>query len=247
MFERVASVVLTLTALTGASSVVAQDVQREVIPNTSRGFFMVGWQQLDLDELNDRMAPNGFPSLSEDLVSLGGGFWRWKTRFLIGGEGHVLLGPDRTTSDGTFKTRMSGGHGQLDLGYSIYTADRLTVTPMVGLGGGSVSVDLIERSSPVFDDVVGDPRRGAHLSASGFRIDLSVAVDVRLTRRVKDDDSEDGFAIGLRTGYAVSPGGWDWKLNDETDVPGGPQIGISGPYVRVMLGGWGRDAGADEP
>lgn len=242
MFGRVASVVLTLTLLTGASTSVAQEVQREEVPGTFRGFFMIGWQRLDLDELNTRMVLSGFPSISEDLVSLGGGFWGWKERVLIGGEGHVLLGSDEVTSDGAFKTRMSGGYGQLDLGYRIYAADRLNVAPIVGLGGGSVSVDLIERSSPVFDEVLGDPLTGAHLSASGFRIDLSVAMDVQLTRRVKEDDSEDGFAVGLRAGYAFSPGGWDWRLNDETDLPGGPGIGLGGPYVRLMVGGWGRDA-----
>lgn len=243
MLNRIGSIALALAVLTGTPSIVAQEVPDEETPTTFRGFFMIGWQKLDLDELNSRMVPNGFPSLSENLLSLGGGGWGWKDRFLIGGEGHALLGPDEATADGAYKTQMAGGYGQLDLGYRIYTGERLNVAPVLGLGGGVVSIDLFERSSPTFDEILSDPLTGTHLSASGFHFDVSVAIDARLTRRVKEDGDEDGFAIGFRAGYAFSPGDWDWELNDQTELPGGPQLGISGPYVRFMLGGWSRDSG----
>lgn len=105
-----------------------------------------------------------------------------------------------------------------------------------------MSVELVERGSPTFDDVLDDPLTSTRLTASGFLFDLSVAVDVRVTRSEDEDEEggEGGFALGIRAGYAHSPGDWDWKVNDDVDAPGGPQMGISGIYLRLMLGGWGR-------
>jgi hypothetical protein len=240
MFKRIAGVALACSAFIGAGDLTAQDDVGAETPGTGQGFFMIGWQKLDLDELNERLIAAGFPSMSEDFLSLGGGGWWMGDRFLIGGEGHALLGSDETTSGGGFKTRIEGGYGQLDLGFPVYRGDRLDVAPILGIGGGSVSVDLLERGSPLFDDVLTDPRTGARLTAEGFNLDLSVAVTWRLTRSVDDDGDEGGFAVGLRGGYAYSLGDWEWKLNDDTEVPGGPQLGTRGVYLRLMLGGWGR-------
>ena len=46
----------------------------------------------------------------------------------------------------------------------------------------------------------------------------------------------------MRTGYTFAPGDWTWRLGDETDLPGAPDVGLKGFYIRVMIGGWGRTA-----
>ena len=48
-----------------------------------------------------------------------------------------------------------------------------------------------------------------------------------------------GMAFGLRIGYTFSPIKGDWKLEDN-DVSGGPDIGVTGPYLKLMIGGGGK-------
>jgi hypothetical protein len=232
--------VLMVGVAIGAQSVAAQGPIVVERPPTVKGFFMVGWHGLDLGDLNDRMSVNGFPSSSENVLSLGGGGWVIKNRFLIGGEGHALLGSEETTTDGAFETRLNGGYGQLDLGYRAYSTERLDVYPIIGLGGGTISVDLIERGTPTFDEILADPLTSTKLTADGFLLDLSVAMDVRLTMSDEEDGGQNGLAVGLRAGYTYSPNDWDWKVNNDTDAPGGPEIGVRGAYLRLMFGGWGR-------
>lgn len=116
---------------------------------------------------------------------------------------------------------------------------------MIGLGGGAVTLRVLERDARTFEETLQDPLTGTNLTASGFHIDLGLAVDARVTRREKDDGDDDesgegGFAVGLKAGYTLSPGRWGWKVDDDFSAPGGPDVGIEGFYVRVMIGGWGR-------
>jgi hypothetical protein len=44
---------------------------------------------------------------------------------------------------------------------------------------------------------------------------------------------------GVRAGYNFTPLKGDWMFNQST-AAGGPDIGITGPYVQFMIGGGGR-------
>ena len=112
----VAAVAITLLSAGWAA---AQALDREAREPTGRGFFLVGVQHLDLDDLNDRLAAHSYPALPGSMLSLGGGGWAVRGRLMVGGEGHALIGSAKTTSDGTYKSRLTAGYGMLDLGYSV--------------------------------------------------------------------------------------------------------------------------------
>ena len=44
---------------------------------------------------------------------------------------------------------------------------------------------------------------------------------------------------GVRAGYYFTPLKGDWMFN-QSNAAGGPDIGITGPYVQFMIGGGGR-------
>ena len=203
-----------------------------------RGFFMIGYQALDLDDLNSRLVAAGLPQSSGDFLTLGGGGFATVGRLLIGGEGHGLLGSDERT--GATETRIAGGHGQFNLGYLVHSTNAVSVYPVLGIGWGEFSLDVVERGDVTFDDVLSDPDRGARTSADGFLLDASVGLEFRPAFGRFYERGEGGFAIALRTGYTFAPGDWDWKLFAEDDVLNGPNIGVEGFYVRLGIGGWGR-------
>lgn len=245
-----AALLLGLLFLTTAP-LTAQRVRPE-----GRGAFQVGFQGTDLGDLNADLTGAGFPSFDDGLITLGGFGLGSAGRFLIGGEGHALLPTEETTADGTFRTRFGGGYGMFNLGYLAYSDDHVDIYPILGVGGGGTTLEIIERSSPTFDDVLDDPARGSRLTTGGFMMSVSVGADYRFGpaererrrwrdrgRDRNDDDDEDddhgGLFVGLRAGWLWTPGDARWELDELNEVAGGPNVGPTGLFIRLSVGGWG--------
>lgn len=243
---------LTLLAATAAPAVTApvaaQDGPRP------RGFFQVGYQAPDIDGLNGALVDAGLPGFGDGFLTLGGAGFFTAGRFLIGGEGHGLLPREETTAGGQFRNRLTGGYGMFNLGYAAWSDGALDLYPVLGIGGGGMQLEIIERSSPVFDDVLDDPGTSSRLSSSAFLLSAGVGADwrfgsdrpARRSRRDRDDDDDDddadhrwgGWLLGVRAGWVWAPGGVNWELDDLNDVAGGPDTAPTGFHLRVSIGGW---------
>src|SRR5262245_29910673 len=138
-------------------------------------YFSIGWSQLNVDPLNDTLAPKGYGRFGSDALSLGGALHAQFGRFVIGGQGHGLLLPSReaTLQGRLFGTDLQAGEGFLDLGAAVFQTDRFTCTPLVGIGGGASVVSAVDRSAATFDDVTSDPRVQANLVRAAFLLDFS--------------------------------------------------------------------------
>jgi hypothetical protein len=206
-----------------------------------RGYFMVGKSFLDMDELNTRLKENGYATFSDSPVSLGaGGHGIVRDRFVIGGEGHALLSRTEESTIGgvDYGSRLSAGYGFFDVGVLAMRAGGLDVYPMLGLGGGGVSLDIRQSRIGSFEDLLEDPDRSATLSTWSFLINLGLGIDY-LAVLGEGRNGEGGIVIGLRSGYIFSPFNGDWDFKGET-LPGGPEPGLNGAYIRLTIGGGGR-------
>lgn len=209
--------------------------------NAGKGFFSLGWQRLDLGDLNPRLQAAGYPSFSEDFLALGGSGYTVRQRVIIGGEGHGLLGPAEITADGEFRTRISGGYGMFNLGYALVSGPRAALFPAVGVGAGGVVLEILDRAAPSFDDLLLNPGRGVRITTGGLLLDTSAGLTYRLTERTtRRRGGTGGLAVGVRAGYTFAPFTTQWRTDLGNDVAGGPDVPIQGAYVRVMLGGWGE-------
>jgi hypothetical protein len=202
---------------------------------SGRGFFMVGTQRLYVDDLNRSMDAAGYPGFSSSALTLGGGGLGSQGAFLIGGEGHGVLGSDRTTASGDLQTRIGGGYGLFTVGYDLLPDDALSVYPLIGIGAGALSVKIHERGAPLFDDLLENPRRGVEMSRVSFLLMLAVGGDF-LVEVPHDGPERGGFAVGLRVGYMASLGQRSWS-SDVGNVAGGPDLSPAGPFVRIQIGG----------
>jgi len=229
------SVFLTLVLTAPAESQIPED--REI----GRGFFQAGYFGLDLDELNGSLAGAGFPSLGHGFLSLGGAGYGNRGRFLIGGEGHGLLGQDETTADGAYQISASGGYGLFRVGYLAFSENGFDVFPVIGIGGGALGIKIAERSAPTFEDVLDSPGRSSSLSTGMFLMDASIEANYRIDVANEEDGRRGGFLVGLQVGYAFAPGETSWRLDEINGVAAGPQFQIEGLHVRVSLGGWGEE------
>ena len=206
----------------------------------SRGSFQVGYLRLDLDDLSSALDGAALPSMSEDFLTLGGSGFAARGKFLIGGEGHAVLGTGETTGDGGRRLNVSGGYGMFRVGYLVYTRDALDVYPLFGIGGGGMSLKIAERFAPTFDQVIADPETSSTLSTALFVLDVGVGASYRITMGQREN-GVGGILVGFQTGYSFAPAQSAWSLDGTNDVAGGPDLRIQGPYVRVSIGGWGRE------
>ncbi len=222
-----------------------------------RGAFQAGFQTTDLASLNARLVGAGYPTFDEEFLTLGGFGLGSVGRLLIGGEGHALMPLENTTDDGVYRTRLSGGYGMFNLGVMAVSTRALDVYPVFGIGGGGMSLEVIERSSPTFDDVLDEPGRSSRLTESGFLVSASLGVDYRFGAdrrsrrwdrrrdhdrdrdRGNDDGGGGGLFVGVRAGWLWAPGDAQWELDALNEVAQGPEVGPTGLFVRVSIGGWG--------
>lgn len=206
-----------------------------------RGYFMIGGNSLDVDELNSRMNENGYEEFSNSSISLGaGGHGIVRERIVLGGEGHTLLGrTEQSTIGGVdYGTKLSAGYGFFDVGVLAMRKGGLDVYPLLGLGAGGVSLEITQSEIGSFDDLLEDPNRSASLSTWSFLINLGLGIDY-LAVLGESRRGEGGIVIGLRTGYIFSPFHGDWDFKGET-LPGGPDPGLTGAYIRLTIGGGGQ-------
>ncbi len=200
------------------------------------GGFMLGIQWLDLSELNSDLRANGFKAFSKsDLTYGGGGYGIIGDRLLIGGEGHGFY-QEKSTS--THIQSLGGGFGFFDVGYIVVKRWGFHLYPMIGIGGGGLSMRLTERAVLDFDDIMADPKREALLSMGSFMLQGAAGLDYMLKLGSIPEMGEGGMLFGIRAGYTYSVSKTDWDMGD-INISGGPDIGISGFYVRLVIGGFG--------
>lgn len=204
------------------------------------GHAFLGYRTLDLEETNGRLGAAGFPELDDVFVTVGGGGFGTRGRFLLGVEGFAMLSNEATTADGAHRVDLSGGYGLLRAGYLVRSDRDLDLYPAVGVGGGALLLGLVERSSPTFGEVLEDPARSSRLSSTMLLLDLSVSANYRIRVQGREPEGGGGPLLGIQVGWTFAPGTSSWELDGLNDVAGGPDLDVAGGYVRVTVGGWGR-------
>ncbi len=197
------------------------------------GFLALGFRWTDLDPLAPALARAGFGPMAGRWVSLGGGGWGVRGRLLLGGEVHGLL-DRRPTADGR-EARLSGGYGFFDLGYVLARTSAGQAYGLVGLGGGRWSLRVQEAGRiPDFPDVLRRPSGSVRLTTGGFLLQAALGLDARVPV-VRRPHYRGDLLLGLRVGYVWQPGEGAWRL-EGTPVVGGPDLRLTGPSVRLVLG-----------
>ena len=158
---------ILLVLIAGQSPVHGDEGYRE----GGGGYFMVGQDLLNIDNLNSRFEDSGYHDFSGNFISLGGGGHGVHGRLIIGGEGHGLIGTEsyeNVISEKKYDTSITAGFGFFNIGYEVFSTGNLGVYPLIGLGGGGLSIFITEKGVDTFDEVLEEPGRGSILSTGGF-------------------------------------------------------------------------------
>ena len=203
-------------------------------------YLVAGVSGIATGELDDRLTSRGYPTFGRTAAALGiGAYRKLASGLMLGGEWHGLLIGEEPHEGRV--VGLGGGYATLGIGYAVELSSRARIYPRLGLGAGGLGLWIESAADTVgFDEVLADPRpapgREPVLSRDGVVVDLGAGAELLPGGRSR------GALIGLRLGYLVARFGSrsNWQLYERT-ASGGPAATISGPYVRVVVGGaWRR-------
>lgn len=209
---------------------------------SGKWYFQFGAGQMDTGDLNNVLEKAGYSvvtrsplnDMSNSYVSFGLGTHGVVNGVLIGWELNGLTSRETTNAASTYRVTLGGGYGFVNVGYLAYSMEGLDIYPMIGIGGGGVHLKMVSRRTLSFPQVVASPDQGVDLDTGGFLLNPSLGLDYMLSLS-GDEKRESGVVFGLRLGYVLSPLTGAWKM-DQTEVAGGPQASVTGPYVRLTVG-----------
>lgn len=201
------------------------------------GYFETGITYFDYSDINKLFKNAGFPELTTPSISMGGGGHALIANFIVGGEGHGYFGA--ISQNDQYKVSHGGGYGFFNVGYLLMNTPTTKLYPMVGLGGGSVTVSITDRNQipDSFDQILLNPARQSHIYTGGFTMNFSLSSDFFVAGQ-RTEQVSGGFFVGIRAGYTLQLSGNNWYL-DEQILSDSPNSGMSGPYVRLTIGGGG--------
>lgn len=197
-----------------------------------RVYALGGWAEADVDELNARLAalPEPYTPVEDDMLVLGAGLHVRSGRLILGAEGAVMASLEEAEVADTRRASFSGFYGALTAGFSILQTAGFDAYPFIQLGGAGGTLEVQERGDPSWDDVLTDPGRSSMLST--FTVYGAGGLSLEYAFR-------GGFFLGLRGSWAYTPASDSWT-DEEGDVLGGPEVDLSGPNLRLMIGFGGR-------
>lgn len=196
-------------------------------------YLMLGNNSLDLDTLNSSLAAKGYSTLDKNFVMFGVGGHAVMDNWVVGGEAHGMN--QQKTSSGAYNLYVSGGYFLVNAGYVVRRSDSYLIYPMVGLGLGTLTLNIQSATSPTFDQALANPKSGTQLTHTSAVFNLALAADGMSPVYHAGDNTHMPFTFGFRAGYLFSTpiGGWQ---SLEGNASGGPTFSFTGPYLQVIMG-----------
>ncbi len=214
------SIVIVLVLLVAAS---AMAIGRRPVYG-GFGFFELGAQKMDVDELNDKLDSSYGLELDDVYYTMGGGGYSVMGNLMLGGEGKGVFASSDSNDNRT--VMFSGGYGMFNMGYMLYRNKNFGFYPKLGIGGGGMTLEIAEKGADFDDAIFGGMSRYANYAT--MLGDIAVGAIY----------TYNGLVFGLQGGYMHAFSEDEWVIADES-LGNGPEIGMSGPYLKIMFGGGG--------
>jgi hypothetical protein len=206
------------------------------------GYFSFGLGYgTNFSDMNKILKNETFPTISPGGIQWGGGGFAVIKNITIGGEGYgffVLSQPEAKD----LKVSFSGGFGTFNLGYVVYNTKSFILSPFIGIGGGSNSITVQEKTGETihFDKELleGKKLKESRVSRGIFALSLGLGGNL-LTLGKRTDEGFAGLILGFRLGYIFEPFGSKWKIGD-SEVKGIPSsFSLSRVFFNITIGGGG--------
>lgn len=199
-------------------------------------YFIGAVNLLAMGKLNLNLQAQGLPAVPESHLSYGLGGYFLNRKLVFGGEyinaikrNSPLSGNHIITSDASFY--------MLNVGYLLHQKKGLITYPFFSVGLGQLKLVTRINNTDSFNDI-SIPQTASESRLSDFICSLGIATDY-FFHYVDKEKGKNNLVVGFRVGITFTPHRNDWRVN-QIMVTDGPNMGISGPYIRIIigLGGW---------
>jgi hypothetical protein len=195
----------------------------------------------NFSDMNNLLDKKGFSTASPFGIQWGGGGFGIIKNIIVGGEGYgffVLAQPEAKN----LSVNFGGGFGTFNFGYVVYNTKSFILSPFIGIGGGSNSITVQEKTGETihFDKELleGKKLKESRVSRGIFALSLGLGGNL-LTLGKRTDEGFAGLILGFRLGYIFEPFGSKWKIGD-SEVKGIPSsFSLSRIFLNITIGGGG--------
>lgn len=188
-----------------------------------------------IEDLNDRLASQGYPEFKTGYGTLGGILRLRFDRLMIGVEGHGYRSqPEKA---GTRELTLSGGYCILEAGYDLYRSGGFRIFPLIGIGGGTTRLHIYETQDVAFNDLLANPGRESSVNYGSMIVNASIAAEyyARITEK-------SGLVAGFQAGFnrSVYDRGWFFDgpggRKETPEATGGPDVRFRGFAANLNVG-----------
>lgn len=199
-------------------------------------YAIAGYDLLRLNQLNNYLTARDFPAVPQGYFTVGFGGHLIFDKLVLGFELQSSLKSIRISTK-EYNTSVSAKYIMLNAGYMIYSKKGLMMYPLMGVGVGKLTLDAMENNIHYFGDITIDQGSSESVTRS-LLLNAGFALDY-FRNYNKKKKGKNNLVLGLRVGCLISTVRWDWRVNG-VRVGDGPAAGLTGPYIKVIigLGGW---------
>jgi hypothetical protein len=207
---------------------------------------VLGGGMRQVDHANTLLGDNGYPGLSKYYAAMG-----------LGGETRIHRMLTSSELAFTFSNEWKRGNQVADL-YTAYfllntgfnllpPAGRFDLFPYAGIGGAVLNLAVHNKETD-FNEYSPSAAAPLNLYQMTMLFNAGLGFDFR-SPAVRHGRSG---VVGLRVGYLFDPTRQGRWMQDEVRVTNGPEPGLSGPYVRMVIGSigpghWKKEMKGSEP
>jgi hypothetical protein len=196
------------------------------------GFIETGASWLSMNSLNDYLKLQGLSPFNERSPSFTIGHRKEFKRLYFESGLTFRYFDDHTRSN--LKASLYNSTYLWNTGFDLLPqAYPVTLFPYVGMGVGGTYMH-VRNDSRAFSDALVSNGPDFTMWQGAFLLNAGVGSDFIVTK------TERGFVIGIRGGYTYDPftSKREWRSNG-TRITNLPDLDQSGPYVNLLIGGWG--------
>lgn len=186
------------------------------------------------------MGDAGYPSLSTDYFTGGGGGHLSIERVVFGIDGDVAWNTAKQNVLGgnTYKAWIMAVRLSGIIGYLIYTRDHLDIFPYLGAGYSQMNLTIQNVQEEEFNNFLSNPQRGAWLNSSSFVLTTGVQLMFRVPL-ISFGNAVGGLLLGGKLGMNFGFGGDNWttgSVSNTVSVTGGASATYTGPFAQAVIG-----------
>jgi hypothetical protein len=197
-------------------------------------FLGFGGTLFDAQNLNSGLKSSGLPEVHNEYFQFGGAYSFIQNRVITELEYYQTLNRSQSLSD--FSSSLSLLNTFINFGYVLLDTKVVQLYPVAGLGYGRIGLSIIEEGEYSFYNFLSTPNNVRVIERNLFVGNAGLGLDF-IFRNEDEEKKRIGVVFGIRGGvtYTISAG--NWKATD-IEFTDGPDMGLNGFYLRVVLGIW---------